>query len=158
MQMQESWNGLAFRRRRPGPLIVGSYHELLGPLFWALSNQSNDGNETSWYELTANVDRAHRFNIDELGAEGRLFSARDCSPSLDRLIDRVPQNKRAAISLATFARWVASTTWLEISVSASPSIARLRPMSRLDGLASRSTKPTWNFRARIATNRWQSRA
>ncbi len=108
-------------------MIVGAYHDLLGTLFWVRPNETN---ETERYELTADIDGPHRFDIDELDAEGLLSSALDCGSSFDRFIDRAPLSERAVISPAAFAQWVASTAWLATRTSIALSFMRQVPKTR----------------------------
>ncbi|WP_321794614.1 hypothetical protein [Caballeronia sp. J97] len=85
--MQQPSSGFVLRRRMSTAMIVGSYHDVLGPLFLELFVGSN---ETAHYGLTAVVDRAHRFESDEVSVDamddfiGRVL---DCNSRLDQLGD-----------------------------------------------------------------------
>lgn len=114
--MQKAANRFVLRRRMTGTVIAGSYHVVLGPVFW---ESFRGKNVTTHYGLTCDIDRAHRFeDTDDFDAflSGILKSNAD----LESNSDFVRLGARADVSASAFAEWVATTVWLEVSVSLAP--------------------------------------
>ncbi|WP_277185764.1 hypothetical protein [Caballeronia sp. BR00000012568055] len=164
MQTQEPWNGMALGWRAQGAVIVGSYHELLGALFWTLFNECDEcseGNEVARYVLTANVEHAHRFDMDEVDAQGLLSSAFKSDTSIDQFFERIPPSGRAVISSAVLLRWIASSAWLEINVdSARLPLRQMLATTERDDDAARRPEPIahWvnhRLEADAAWSEWQ---
>jgi hypothetical protein len=131
--MQEPSNGFVLRRRMSGAVIVGSYHDVLGPLFWELFRGANPAH----YGLTTDVDRAHRFEPNESDTDAFLSSILECNKRLGRFGDFGALSKRVGISQAAFAEWVAAAVWLEIRAPATPLFLR-----RFEGRIERSSEWT----------------
>lgn len=135
--MQEHSSGFVLRRRMRAAVIVGSFHDEVGPLFQELFVGSND---TAHYGLTTDVDRAHRFECGEVSVDAMdnfLGHVLDCNSRLDRLGDFWTLSECAGSSPTELPEWTTATVWIEIR---SPST--LLFLRRFDGRIERSSEWT----------------
>ena len=132
--MQEPSNGFVLRRPMSGAVGVGSYHDVLGPLFCEFFRGPN---EATHYGLTTDLDRAHRFEPNTVNADDFLSSILACNGNLGRESDFVGLADRVGVSPAAVAEWVATTVWLEIRTVATPVF-----LHRFEGRIERSSEWT----------------
>jgi hypothetical protein len=117
-----------------GAVIVGSFHDVLGPLFWEFFEGPG---EAAHYGLTTDVDRAHRFECDEADADDFLTRVISCNSRLERFGDFGALSQRARISPGEIAEWAATSVWLEVRAPST-----LLYLRRFDGRVERSSEWT----------------
>lgn len=130
----EPSNGFVLRRPMSGDVIVGSYHVMLGPVFWECFR---DPNQIAYYGLTFDVDRAHRFESDSMDKDALLSQILESYADLDPGSDFEQVGKRTGVSRTEFVEWIANTVWLEVRVCTVPVF-----LCRLQGRIDRSSECT----------------
>jgi hypothetical protein len=109
--MREPSSEFVLQRRMSAAAIVGSFHEVLGPLFL---ERFVGADENADYGLAADVNRAHRFDSDDVDTDDFLRRVLDCSTRLDGLGDFDSLSASVGISATELVEWATNTVWIEI--------------------------------------------
>jgi hypothetical protein len=134
--MQDTSNGFVLRRWMNGTVIVGSYHDVLGSVFWEIYIEA-EADGVAHYGLTLEIDRAHRFAVDAVDIFGTMGRVLTDNARLDRGSDFVAMTMPFDLSPEAFAKRVATTVWFEIRTVATPLFLR-----RFEGQIDRSSEWT----------------